>query len=264
MPWRVMNALAKSFELSSRAAARVGPKILRPSPRNASTMPAASGASGPTTVSVTCSRCAKRTSAAMSVTSTLTIPSSRAVPALPGATKTFATRGELAIFQASACSRPPPPTTRIFNAPPPSLQVDLAEDIENAAVIDPAIELGDVGRQDFNVVVPQRSERQHRGKRYPVPDVRPLHDHRREAEPELELVALAPVRPPGVAQVELCVPVRVPEYEEEHVFLILRFVLARAVDAAAPSVRDLLGAALGRPAIGKVPLIARDQQRVVS
>ena len=46
-----MNALAKSFELSSCAAARVGPKIARPAARNASTMPAASGASGPTTVS---------------------------------------------------------------------------------------------------------------------------------------------------------------------------------------------------------------------
>ena len=39
-----------------------------------------------------------------------------AVPALPGATKTFATRLDCAIFHANACSRPPPPMTRIFIA----------------------------------------------------------------------------------------------------------------------------------------------------
>ena len=50
MPWRTMKLLAKSFELSSCAAARVGPKIRRPASRKASTTPAASGASGPTTV----------------------------------------------------------------------------------------------------------------------------------------------------------------------------------------------------------------------
>ena len=36
------------------------------------------------------------------------------VPALPGATNTFATRGDCATFHASACSRPPPPMTRTF------------------------------------------------------------------------------------------------------------------------------------------------------
>src|SRR5206468_2686421 len=44
--------------------------------------------------------------------------SSRAVPAFPGATYTRATRGLCAIFHASACSRPPPPTTRIFMSMP--------------------------------------------------------------------------------------------------------------------------------------------------
>ena len=37
-----------------------------------------------------------------------------AVPALPGATSTSSTRGDCASFQASACSRPPEPMTRIF------------------------------------------------------------------------------------------------------------------------------------------------------
>jgi hypothetical protein len=46
-----MKRLAKSFELSSCAASLVGPKIFRPRARNRLTIPAASGASGPTTVS---------------------------------------------------------------------------------------------------------------------------------------------------------------------------------------------------------------------
>ena len=41
---------------------------------------------------------------------------SSAVPALPGATITSVTRGDCASFQASACSRPPPPMTRTFKA----------------------------------------------------------------------------------------------------------------------------------------------------
>ena len=45
---------------------------------------------------------------------TLVTPSSAAVPALPGATKTLNTRGDCASFHASACSRPPEPMTRIF------------------------------------------------------------------------------------------------------------------------------------------------------
>src|SRR5258708_7279792 len=39
---------------------------------------------------------------------------SRAVPELPGATNTCVTPGDCASFHASACSRPPEPTTRIF------------------------------------------------------------------------------------------------------------------------------------------------------
>ena len=111
-----MNAFAKSFELSSCAAARVGPKMGRSASRNASTMPAASGASGPTTVSAMSESRANGTSSAMSVIGTLASASSRAVPALPGATNTRATRGLCAIFHASACSLPPPPTTRMFIA----------------------------------------------------------------------------------------------------------------------------------------------------
>src|SRR5258708_5846643 len=118
MPCRAMNAFAKSLELSSCAAACAGPKIFCPAARKASTMPAASGPSGPTTVSATCSRRANSTRSGMAVSATLVSDASRAVPALPGATNTLPTRGLWAIFHASACSLPPEPTTRMFKVPP--------------------------------------------------------------------------------------------------------------------------------------------------
>src|SRR5690606_15145866 len=89
-------------------------KIFRPRARKMSTMPAASGASGPTTVNATCSRSASAARVCGSLTGILRTPGSRAVPPLPGATMTCWTLGERARHQASACSRPPEPTTRIF------------------------------------------------------------------------------------------------------------------------------------------------------
>src|ERR1019366_1018944 len=109
-----MNALAKAFELSSCAASFVGPKMRRPLARKMSTTPAASAASGPTTVSATFSASAKSASPSRSAMATFFRCGSAAVPALPGATKTVCTRGERTSFQASACSRPPPPMTRTF------------------------------------------------------------------------------------------------------------------------------------------------------
>ena len=47
------SALVKLFELSSRAAALVGPNALKPAALRSSTMPAAIGASGPTTTKST-------------------------------------------------------------------------------------------------------------------------------------------------------------------------------------------------------------------
>src|SRR5688572_15591296 len=111
---RAMKLLAKSLDASSCAAARLGPKIFRPASRNASTTPAASGASGPTTVSRIFSFLAKAMSSAVPVMATLSTPFSVAVPPLPGATNTFCTRGLCVSFHASACSRPPPPMTRSF------------------------------------------------------------------------------------------------------------------------------------------------------
>src|SRR5205814_4224375 len=77
-------------------------------------MPSASGASGPTTVRWTCSRRQKSISSAVLDSGIFSTPVSVAVPPLPGATNTFCTRGLCASFQASACSRPPAPTTSSF------------------------------------------------------------------------------------------------------------------------------------------------------
>ena len=54
----------------------------------------------------------------MSSAATLTLRTrgSVAVPPLPGATSTSETFGDCAHFHASACSRPPEPTIRIFMA----------------------------------------------------------------------------------------------------------------------------------------------------
>jgi exodeoxyribonuclease VII large subunit len=79
-----------------------------------STMPAASGVSGPTTTRSTALRRQNSITAAWSATSSATHSASRAIPALPGAHQSFVTSGDAAIFHASACSRPPEPSKRMF------------------------------------------------------------------------------------------------------------------------------------------------------
>src|SRR5450631_2810680 len=116
MRCRRKKSLAKAFDPSKRAAARVGPKHARPAALKRSTMPATKGPSGPTMVSAMSSRAANSSKASISsaAMSTLLDFGSIAVPALPGATNTCRTRGDAAHFQVSACSRPPPPTINIF------------------------------------------------------------------------------------------------------------------------------------------------------
>ena len=109
-----MKAFENALELSSCAAALVGPNTRKPCARNSSTMPAASGCSGPTTVSAIFSRAAQASSAWTSVILIFSSRGSSAVPPLPGATNTACTLGDCDSFHASACSRPPPPTTRTF------------------------------------------------------------------------------------------------------------------------------------------------------
>ena len=81
-------------------------------------MPLVSGSSGPTTVNWTLFCWANLISRGKSVGERSTFSASIAVPALPGATNTRSTRELWAIFQASACSRPPLPITSTFMMPP--------------------------------------------------------------------------------------------------------------------------------------------------
>src|SRR3954453_3594449 len=81
---------------------------------SSSTTPAASGASGPTTTRSTSSSTAAPTmpSTSSAPTSRQRTPS-RAMPALPGAAIRSGCCGLRMSARTSACSRPPPPTTRI-------------------------------------------------------------------------------------------------------------------------------------------------------
>src|SRR5580658_10788923 len=126
--WRSRNSLAKALEPSSCAQRALGPKHFNPAAWKASTMPSTKGASGPTMVRSTRSRWARLTSAAMSSAATATLRTfgSAALPALPGATSTAATRAAAAHFHASACSRPPPPTISTFIAVAPASMAEMA------------------------------------------------------------------------------------------------------------------------------------------
>src|SRR3954449_7101228 len=108
------SALVNFFELSSCPAALVGPNALKPATLRSSTMPAAIGASGPTTTKSTLLDLQNSITAEWSVISTATHSASRAMPALPGAHHNLVSSGDAAIFHAKACSRPPEPSKRIF------------------------------------------------------------------------------------------------------------------------------------------------------
>src|SRR5919197_2163861 len=111
-----MRPFANAFDPSIAAARATGPNTARPASRKRSASPATRGASGPTTARSMRSRraSARRSSSASAAAGMHT--AWRAMPGLPGAAKSASTRGLWAIFQASACSRPPPPTIRIFIA----------------------------------------------------------------------------------------------------------------------------------------------------
>src|SRR5438270_6122734 len=115
------RSLAKAFEPSSAAAAALGTKAAIPSASSASTRPSASGTSGPTTTKSIRSSRQNRTSPLMSVAPIAMHSASSAIPALPGAQNSWSTSGDAEIAQASACSRPPDPTTSTRIALPPVL-----------------------------------------------------------------------------------------------------------------------------------------------
>src|SRR6267154_639775 len=125
---RAHMSLVKAFEASRVAAAALGPKAGMPSASSASTSPNTSGASGPTTTKSIRSRRQNPTSPLMSVAAIATHSASSAMPALPGAQNRLSTSGEADIAQASACSRPPEPTTSTRIALPPVLRYHVGMD----------------------------------------------------------------------------------------------------------------------------------------
>src|SRR5207244_11255337 len=89
--------------------------------------------------------------------------------------------------------------------------------------------------------------------RHTACDVGPLHDERGVAQAGLDVVTRAPIGRPAVTQIELSLPVRVPEYEEvDHVLVTVR-PLDRACPAGAPGFLVLLLPAFAGPARGDVP-----------
>src|SRR6266404_1123982 len=125
---RAHMSLVKAFEASRVAAAALGPKAGMPSASSASTSPNTSGASGPTTTKSIRSRRQNPTSPLMSVAAIATHSASSAMPALPGAQNRLSTSGDAEIAQASACSRPPEPTTSTRIALPPVLGYHVGMD----------------------------------------------------------------------------------------------------------------------------------------
>src|SRR5260370_909921 len=120
--------LVKAFGASGVAGAAVGAKAGMPSASSASTSPRTSGASGPTTTKSIRSLRQNSTSALMSVAPIAMHSASSAIPALPGAQNRLSTSGDAEIAQASACSRPPEPTTSTRLALPPVLRYHVGMD----------------------------------------------------------------------------------------------------------------------------------------
>src|SRR6056297_158976 len=109
-------SFVKAFDTSSRAAAAEGPKTETPASRSLSATPAASGASGPTitrSIAFSSAKTATSPPSSMSIEAHSAIP---AIPALPGATISRSHLGFCFTAQARACSRPPPPSIRMFMA----------------------------------------------------------------------------------------------------------------------------------------------------
>ena len=92
MPWRAMKRLAKSPEDSSWAASWVGPKIFRPRARKVLTIPAAKGRLGADHGEVDFSPFGEIGQGDRIGDGDVLSSCSRAVPALPGATKPSAGR----------------------------------------------------------------------------------------------------------------------------------------------------------------------------
>ena len=114
-----MRSLAKALSASSCEPALLGPKTCLRSVRSASTMPSARGTSGPTTIRLMPCLSHQFVNGNVLFGSHLCghgLPSFER-PALPGSVNhSVPHRSDWRSFHASACSRPPPPMSRMLQA----------------------------------------------------------------------------------------------------------------------------------------------------
>ena len=106
--------LEKTLLPSMIAAFFRGPKQGIPASSRTSTAPRTRGSSGATTAKSTALARAKARMPGTSVAETPAHSASAAMPPLPGRAKIRSARGSSFNFLMMACSRPPPPMTRIF------------------------------------------------------------------------------------------------------------------------------------------------------
>src|SRR6266702_1490004 len=119
MPASRQRSLTKPLEPSSTAAALLGPKARMPAASKISQRPATNWGSAPITAKSIRASTANWTRAGKSVAAIGTRSATWAIPALPGAQYSFVSSGLFDSAQASACSRPPEPTSRTFTATTP-------------------------------------------------------------------------------------------------------------------------------------------------
>ena len=113
-PAASITSFANAFDPSIRAASAPGPNTATPRRRSMSASPMTRGASGPTTTRSTPSSQASGTSDAGSSARTGWQLASAAMPGFPGAACSSVSPPPRASAHASACSRPPDPTTSTF------------------------------------------------------------------------------------------------------------------------------------------------------
>ena len=120
MPYFFIKFLENTLLPSIIAAFLFGPKQGIPIAFKASTAPSTNGSSGATTAKSIAFSFAKSTIPSMSFAPIFTQVASAAIPPLPGSAKISVTSLFSLSFLMMVCSRPPPPTTKIFinNFPP--------------------------------------------------------------------------------------------------------------------------------------------------
>src|SRR6185503_19682854 len=123
------RSFVNPFDPSSCAASALGPNTGMAASRSASPTPATSGASGPITTRSIALLSASLTTLAASQGSIPTQSAQRAIPGLPGAATSLSQLGDCLSLHASASSRPPEPSNRIFMDNPEEARAGLLANV---------------------------------------------------------------------------------------------------------------------------------------